>query len=104
MTLSTIQHSLNLEIDILAHIFIFTIISLPSADINECEENLDNCSENADCINYPGTFDCVCKDGFEGDGIFCESKLLRNNMAILMYKIYIYDNCNHGYNYCHNDN
>ncbi len=37
---------------------------------NECE--LDVCSENASCNNLPGSFNCVCYDGFRGDGIICE--------------------------------
>jgi hypothetical protein len=34
-----------------------------AADINECAED-DACSENANCINTIGSFNCVCKPGF----------------------------------------
>ncbi len=40
-------------------------------DIDECGENLDNCSNNATCMNTEGGFNCICKDGFEGDGVIC---------------------------------
>lgn len=42
-------------------------------DIDECAEDLDNCDENALCINTPGSFECVCieVDGFTGDGVTC---------------------------------
>lgn len=32
----------------------------------------DDCSENAECINTEGSFECVCKLGFTGDGRDCE--------------------------------
>ncbi|XP_062012582.1 uncharacterized protein LOC133729124 [Rosa rugosa] len=35
-------------------------------DINECK-NSNICSEGA-CVNFPGTYACVCPKGFEGDG------------------------------------
>ncbi|XP_076821613.1 uncharacterized protein LOC143468345 isoform X3 [Clavelina lepadiformis] len=42
-------------------------------DIDECNLNLDNCDENAECINTDGSFDCVCKEGYTGDGVTCTS-------------------------------
>lgn len=38
---------------------------------DECALGLDDCSANADCIDTPGYFDCVCKAGFVGDGKTC---------------------------------
>ena len=40
-------------------------------DIDECKENTDNCSTNAQCHNTPGSFNCTCNSGFKGDGINC---------------------------------
>jgi len=40
-------------------------------DSDECDLNLDNCDENADCFNTPGDFECDCKTGWDGDGIHC---------------------------------
>ena len=39
-------------------------------DINECEGE-NECSDNAECINTEGSYDCECKEGFTGDGKTC---------------------------------
>ena len=41
------------------------------ADIDECALNQDNCNVNAECVNTPGSFQCVCREGYEGSGIIC---------------------------------
>jgi hypothetical protein len=41
-----------------------------AADIDECEQM--PCSTDAVCTNTLGSFMCVCKEGFEGDGFTCE--------------------------------
>ena len=35
---------------------------------------LHDCDANATCYNTPGSFICVCKDGFNGDGRSCNCK------------------------------
>lgn len=38
-------------------------------DIDECHEMADTfdlCAENAECINLPGSYDCVCSAGYTG--------------------------------------
>ncbi|KAK0410862.1 hypothetical protein QR680_005366 [Steinernema hermaphroditum] len=42
------------------------------ADLDECARGDHNCDRNAECRNLPGTFECVCREGFFGDGYFCE--------------------------------
>ena len=37
-------------------------------DINECQENQNNCDENAFCHNTVGSYECTCAHGFSGDG------------------------------------
>ncbi|XP_031115715.1 wall-associated receptor kinase 3-like [Ipomoea triloba] len=39
-----------------------------SADIDECVNGQNNCSENATCKNKPGGFLCHCKEGYREDG------------------------------------
>lgn len=41
-------------------------------DIDECEEGLDECAEEAECINRPGGYQCECRrPEFVGDGRSC---------------------------------
>ena len=47
-----------------------------SIDINECEMNEDTCDDQAvaDCINTNGSYECICKPGYSGDGYICTGK------------------------------
>ena len=40
-------------------------------DLNECDLELHNCDSNAECVDREGSYDCKCKNGFIGDGVFC---------------------------------
>lgn len=40
------------------------------ADVDECSTGLP-CDPNATCINQPGSYQCECRPGFEGDGTDC---------------------------------
>lgn len=40
-------------------------------NINECVENSDNCSPNANCNDTVGSFYCYCQDGYVGNGVTC---------------------------------
>ena len=52
------------------HLFLFL-------DIDECQkdnihdEDANKCSDDADCINTAGGFQCRCQNGFVGDGFDC---------------------------------
>ena len=46
-------------------------------DINECELVMHNCSDNAECVNLDGTYQCMCEDGYfdgSGSGLNCSSE------------------------------
>ena len=45
-----------------------------SQDIDECTAFTDNCHPNATCTDADGSFNCVCNNGFEGNGVTCDSK------------------------------
>lgn len=36
-------------------------------DIDECEEKIHSCGYGSECINKPGTHECLCPDGYSGD-------------------------------------
>ena len=36
-------------------------------DVNECKCGAYPCGANTACINKDGSYECQCKDGFEGD-------------------------------------
>ena len=53
----------------LPSVSIFSVIAFYVfyVDLNECEE-INDCHENSSCINTLGSFQCICLDGFVGDG------------------------------------
>ena len=40
---------------------------LCNPDINECEIK-KQCTDNADCQDTEGSFECTCRSGYTGDG------------------------------------
>ncbi|XP_076820952.1 uncharacterized protein LOC143466200 [Clavelina lepadiformis] len=40
-------------------------------DIDECEEGLAGCHDDAVCVNIPGDFVCKCLPGYTGNGTHC---------------------------------
>ena len=42
------------------------------ADVDECREPMPVCHEHAHCDNLPGSYRCICKDGYFGDGTHCQ--------------------------------
>ena len=45
------------------------------SDIDECVVNNGNCSEFANCTNFPGSYNCTCMAGFTGDGFNCTGNI-----------------------------
>lgn len=44
------------------------------AEVNECLTGQHQCDKNADCINTQGSYECHCKEGYKGNGTYCERK------------------------------
>uniref|UniRef100_A0A8C7FSJ0 Signal peptide, CUB and EGF-like domain-containing protein 3 n=1 Tax=Oncorhynchus kisutch TaxID=8019 RepID=A0A8C7FSJ0_ONCKI len=42
--------------------------------VDECAEQIDNCSIDAICQNTLKSYKCICKSGYKGDGKHCEGK------------------------------
>lgn len=50
-------------------------------DINECVDNRHACGLNANCKNLPGSYDCQCPPGFEGNPFsVCERKCCKTSI------------------------
>uniref|UniRef100_A0A4W5N9X6 Signal peptide, CUB and EGF-like domain-containing protein 3 n=1 Tax=Hucho hucho TaxID=62062 RepID=A0A4W5N9X6_9TELE len=47
-------------------------ISPSLSDVDECAEQIDNCSTDAICQNTLKSYKCICKSGYKGDGKHCE--------------------------------
>ena len=63
---------------ILILLVILTIHHHPlSVDVNECELNMDDCSDLAICSNTVGGFTCSCLVGYSGNGRECVSELCK---------------------------
>lgn len=45
-----------------------------SEDIDECAEGTHQCSPFANCMNTIGDYECVCKEGYTGNGLQCTRK------------------------------
>lgn len=53
---------------------IFTLFNFIS-DIDECSSNSYSCDANTVCNNTRGSYICLCKPGFSGDGKNCTGKV-----------------------------
>jgi len=45
-------------------------------DVNECLTNNGGCDINAICSNTIGSFNCICKPEYSGDGLSCYGNIL----------------------------
>ncbi|XKL63994.1 hypothetical protein PGB90_006358 [Kerria lacca] len=76
-------------------------------DVNECIESKANCHENAICVNEIGSYQCLCKPGYSGNGYQCsetvsscerDSSLCNPpNSYCANISDYRTCNCNHGF-------
>ena len=57
---------------IIQNVIIMMLHIMSSIDVDECVFGLHTCNERANCINTNGSYSCVCKQGYVGNGDFCE--------------------------------
>lgn len=69
-------------------------------DINECSQQMHNCtSEGSRCSNKYGTYKCVCRTGYSGDGKVCVGERNYNfeltavNLILKYFPVYIGIKC-----------
>ena len=53
------------------YMYTYLLACMCSTDIDECELETYLCSPNANCTDTDGSFNCTCREGFEGDGFNC---------------------------------
>ena len=64
----------------ITHMCIYKIISAAArvedgcVDEDECELDMFHCDPAAECKNTNGSYDCICREGFTGDGFTCQVK------------------------------
>jgi len=47
-----------------------------NSDFDECvSDSTNDCHVNATCANTEGSFQCMCLEGFSGDGVNCSGKI-----------------------------
>ena len=58
-------------------LYIYLYTFLRYVDINECA-GVNNCSDDSNCTNILGSYQCSCHDGYldEGNGYTCTGMLL----------------------------
>lgn len=75
---------INRPTHILLFPFCHVIVPLFYTDENECASGQHTCHGDADCIDTIGGYECVCKDGFTGDGRYgCQGKQHFNSASKL---------------------
>ena len=60
-------------------------------DVDECDEyDADKglCDVDADCINNFGSYQCLCRDGYTGDGVRCRGSLPSSPLHINHFTIH----------------
>ena len=46
--------------------------NLFKSDVDECSLDPSPCDENSNCTNNDGSYNCTCKEGYQGNGSTCE--------------------------------
>ena len=54
------------------------MLDISTADIDECVMENDNCAEIFICTNTPGSFMCICEEGYVSNGTACVGKHVIN--------------------------
>ena len=67
-----------------------------STDINECQQDLAECDEQAACYNTDGSYLCVCNKGLYGDGFYCLGRFFfLLNYSVLTHSVMFEYNSNY---------
>lgn len=68
------------RVTILMYIIVHLLHVFTSSDFDECGVGL--CGDNGDCINTPGSFVCICHEGYSlGSDDICTGELVLEPLA-----------------------
>ena len=67
----------------------FTSKNIVYADIDECEDR-SLCDANATCFDTFGSYDCLCDDGFVGNGTTCDGIINQLCIRAIITKILLF--------------
>ena len=56
-------------------------VNFPDSD--ECAEDNNDCAEEAQCVDTVEGFECVCPDGYSGDGRTCSGTFSYDSVKLL---------------------
>ena len=63
---------------------IAVFFSFNFSDVNECDANPNYCQVGGQCVNTPGSYRCLCKEGYEvgNGGSHCIGKVLCISLTV----------------------
>ena len=56
------------------YLYYFILPTHLTTDINECSEDMSNCSHLENCRDTVGGYECDCIEGYQKNGFMCEGK------------------------------
>lgn len=62
---------------------ILELCAFSLSDLDECSNGTHMCSSSANCMNTLGSYRCLCKEGFSGDGFYCTGSLFYRRLINL---------------------
>ena len=51
-------------------------------DLDECKDKTHQCDVNANCTNIPGSYNCTCRPGYQGNGSICNGIINYPNLSL----------------------
>ena len=58
-------------------------------DSDPCRESRQVCSPYADCVPERGSYRCLCKEGYTGDGLRCQGNRIYTGINQLKDKVFV---------------
>ena len=59
------------------YFFLFLLL-----DLDECKDKTHQCDVNANCTNIPGSYNCTCRPGYQGNGSICNGIINYPNLSL----------------------